>query len=258
MRSVRHAIAVCLLASPARAQVIDSLNAILTIATEPEGAYLFLDSILVGRSPLEGFSVTAGRHALRAVYPSVAEWRALSVSDTLVLAPGDIITKRYVMGTYARIETVPPGAVVAARDSALGITPYVYRSSAIGPAELSLRKEGYGDSTITIFESDALVRVLLALEAQPPAGAPTRRDQRTAESRAGAGWATYAAAASTIGFGFASAYLNYEANKNYDQYVATGDQQYLNATHRYDRAALWSLALTQVCFGVLAYLLLSE
>jgi len=61
-----------------------------------------------------------------------------------------------------------------------------------------------------------------------------------------------------IGFGVASAYLNFEANKNYDLYVATDDQKYLDATHRYDRAALWSLALTQVSFGVLAYLLLSS
>jgi len=100
--------------------------------------------------------------------------------------------------------------------------------------------------------------VILAVDVQPSAGTPTLRDKRTAESRAGAGWTTYAAAASTISFGIASAYLNYEANKNYDQYVATGDQKYLDATHRYDRAALWFLALTQVSFGVLAYLLLSE
>lgn len=258
MNAVRLAIALCLLASSARGQVVDSLKAVLAITTEPEGAFLFLDSVLVGQSPLEGLSITAGRHALRAVYPSVSEWRALSVSDTIELAPGDVAARRYLMGMFVRIETVPPGAVVAARDSALGITPYVYRSSSMEPAVLSLRKEGYSDSTITIVRSDTPVRVLLEADVQPAAS--TQRPARRAaeETHTNAGWATYAATASTIGFGIASAYLNYEANKNYDLYLATDEQKYLDATHRYDRAALWSLALTQVSFGVLAYLLLSE
>jgi len=84
---MRLAVAVVLLACPASAQTIDSLAAVVNITTEPEGAFLFLDSVLVGRSPLEGFQLAAGRHALRAIYPSVAEWRALTVQDTLELAP---------------------------------------------------------------------------------------------------------------------------------------------------------------------------
>ena len=258
MNVMRLAVAVVLLACPASAQTIDSLAAVVNITTEPEGAFLFLDSVLVGRSPLEGFQLAAGRHALRAIYPSVAEWRALTVKDTLELAPGDVVTKRYMMGTFVRIVTVPSGAVVAARDSALGITPYVYRSSEIGPAELSLRKDGYSDSTITVARSDATIRILLAANVQPSAGAATLGQLPATDPNAGGTWATYAAAISMIGFGVASAYLNFEANKNYDLYVATDDQKYLDATHRYDRAALWSLALTQVSFGVLAYLLLSE
>lgn len=258
MNSVRLAVAALLLACPASAQTVDSLTAVVNITTEPEGASLFLDSVLVGRSPLEGFQLAAGRHALWAVYPSVAEWRALTVKDTLELAPGDVLTKRYVMGTFVRIVTVPSGAVVAAGDSALGITPFVYRSSAFDSAQLTLRKKGYGDSTIIIAGSDAIVRVLLAADVQPSPGAATPGELSAPEPNTGGAWATYAAAASVIGFGVASAYLNFEANKNYDLYIATDDQKYLDATHRYDRAALWSLALTQVSFGVLAYLLLSE
>lgn len=258
MNTVRVAIAACLGALSANAQSVDSLEAFLTVTTEPEGAHIFVDSAFVGRSPLGGLRLTAGHHVLQALYPSAAEWRALNVRDTLELTPGDVVSRFYTMGTFVRIETVPPGAVVAARDSAIGITPFVYRSATSAAAELSLRKEGYADSTIAVVRSGELMRIVLSAAVSPSSEVPSPGDASTARTRSDGRWATYAAAATAIGFGIASAYFNLEANKNYDLYLSSADQKYLDATHRYDRAALWSLALTQVSFGVLTYLLLSE
>jgi hypothetical protein len=101
-----------------------------------------------------------------------------------------------------------------------------------------------------------LVRILL----RPVAGDHGLNPEalQSPERGSNAAWSTYAAAASTVGFGIVTAYFKHEANRNYDLYVSTDDPKYRDATKKYDRAAVWTLVITEMSFGLLAYLLLSE
>ena len=258
MRGAVIVAALCIFAGWARGQPADSLHAILTVTTEPEGAEVIVDSTLVGRSPVGGIRLMPGPHTVELAYPSAAEWNALRVRDTVLMAPGELLAKQYSLGMFVRVITIPPGAVVIARDSALGITPYVFRSPLVQPMEISLRKEGHGDSTISLQPRDQLVRILLFPDAQSGARPVTREGLRAPGNQSEGAWATYAAAASTIGFGIATAYFNHEANRNFALYGVTDDPRYLDATKKYDRAALWTLVITELSFGLLAYFLLTE
>jgi hypothetical protein len=269
MKTTIFAMALCLVIRSATSQTTDSdslaagrpahdADGLLTVLTQPVGAEIYVDSLIVGRSPVALLQLSSGRHVLRAFYPSAADWGALAAIDTVVLAPGEALVRHYSLGTYVRILTIPPGALVASGDSALGITPFVFRSAGRRPVELSLRKQGYGDSTISLNSSDQLVRVLLSVHDQSRG-----RTQRTSQSfdqqeESRASWPKYVAAASTIGFGIASAYFNHEANRSFELHVSTQDPRYLEETRKYDRAAVWSLAITQLSFGLLAYFLLLE
>jgi hypothetical protein len=258
VRGAAVIMAMCVLCGWASGQPVDSLHASLTVVTDPPGADVSVDSILVGRSPVEELNLTPGRHTVRVMYPSASEWNPLSLRDTLIIAAGDTVIRRYSLGMYVRIVTVPSGAVVSAGDSALGITPYVLRSQEVQRFAITVRRDGYADTTLSLQQTDQLVRVVLV--PRGPSGASSRGQATflSRENEPAAHWTTYVAAASTIGFGIATAYLKNEANHNYDLYVSTGDPTYHDATNKYDRAAYWTLFLTELSFGVLAYLLLAD
>jgi hypothetical protein len=258
MRTPTTALAICVLAAMANGQMSDSLDATLSVVTEPEGAELSLDRIPLGRTPLEDHSVTPGRHTIEVDYPSAAEWNALRIRDTVVLSAGERVFKRYLLGTYVRVETAPPGAVVIRGDSALGLTPYVVRSPQEMTTRIVLRKDGFRDTTLVVGSRVQSVRILLKSETRAGLSAQRQLEFSGLENTSGSVWATYAAAASTIGFGVATAFLKHEANLNYDLYVSTDDPKYHDAMKKYDRAAVWTLVLTELSFGLLAYLLLAE
>ena len=58
--------------------------------------------------------------------------------------------------------------------------------------------------------------------------------------------------------GIATAYYKIQADNRYDKFLATGDRQLLDETHRYDTMAAVTLALSQVGLVIVAYYLLSE
>lgn len=58
--------------------------------------------------------------------------------------------------------------------------------------------------------------------------------------------------------GVLSAYLKDQANREFDRYLQSRDPAQLTSTRRLDRASAITLAISQVSFAVLTYLLLSE
>jgi len=79
-----------------------------------------------------------------------------------------------------------------------------------------------------------------------------------AKNENGNRWLKFAAGGTMIISGVASAYFKDHSNKDFDSYVATGDPGLLSSTHRFDRLAGITLGISQLSFGLLAYLLLSE
>jgi len=71
-------------------------------------------------------------------------------------------------------------------------------------------------------------------------------------------WMSYAAGATMVVSGVLSAYLKTKSDKDFDSYVATGDPNLLDSTHRLDRLAGVSLFVTELSLGALIYLLLSD
>ncbi|HEY6953043.1 MAG TPA: PEGA domain-containing protein [Bacteroidota bacterium] len=71
-------------------------------------------------------------------------------------------------------------------------------------------------------------------------------------------WKSYAAGATMILSGALSAYLKTHSDNEFDNYIATGDPQYLSTTRRLDKWAGVTLFISEISFGYLTYLLLSE
>ena len=96
--------------------------AVLKAESTPDGAELWVDGSLRGRTPLE-IRLDLGKHSMRAVAPGHEEW-----TETLDLnEPGarslKIELRRKVALAFLRVESTPPGAMLTVNGISEGRTP---------------------------------------------------------------------------------------------------------------------------------------
>jgi hypothetical protein len=236
----------------------DSVGTV-SIVTDPSGADLYIDSLFVGKSPLQNVAVARGPHTMRAFYPSVFAWNVVVTRELLDISAGEHLEKRLSVGQVIRIQSDPPGGIVHSDGSVIGTTPLYARSKRPGAMELMIQKEGFDSLRIPSSEiKGGFVRVQLS----PKSG--VGGVVRSGDILIGNGpaatdhWLTYASGATMIVSGVASAYLKDRANRNFDTYLRTNNAADLSSTRRMDRGAAAALIVSQISFAVLAYVLLSE
>lgn len=235
--------------------VNDSLASI-SIVTTPVGADVYVDSVYVGKSPLHNVPVAKGRHLLKAYYPSVFSWNPLSVEDSMDVMEGVNPEKQVVMGTHLRVHADPAGSTVTVGGWIAGTTPLNLQTPEILRGSLFISKLGYDTLVVPISDQNAgYIRARLSPKAGFPRGTasgvtpgPPTADQ----------WLTYASGATMIGSGVLSAYLKDRANREFDRYMISKDPGSLSLTRRLDKGAAVTLALSQISFAILTYILLSE
>lgn len=71
-------------------------------------------------------------------------------------------------------------------------------------------------------------------------------------------WQGYVAGATMVLTGALSAYLKTHSDNEFDAYIVTGDPERLSSTRRLDKWAGVTLFISEISFGYLTYLLLSE
>ncbi len=233
----------------------DSLKAI-SIVTTPAGADVYVDSTFVGKSPLRNIPVAKGRHILKAYYPSVFSWNPLVAVDSVEVFQGVNPEKQVVMGTLLRVQTDPPGGTVLLGGAIAGTTPLYLQSPELLRDYLQISKLGYDTLVVPMSdENSGYIKARLRPRAGFPHGAAPGLTQGPPTPDH---WLTYASGATMIGSGVLSAYLKDRANKEFDRYMSTKDPGSLSATRRLDKGAAVALAVSQISFAILAYILISE
>jgi hypothetical protein len=177
-------------------------------------------------------------------------------------------------GGRVSIHSNPQGAEVYEGSRLVGMTP-IERLPVTGGTHIFTLFYPSPHSWDAVWKSDTLVvardqetRSIVDLAVSPksimvPERIPARISDQglflaDSKNENGNRWLKYAAGATMIISGVASAYFKDRSNKDFDSYVATGDPSLLSSTHRFDRLAGATLAISQLSFGLLAYLLLSE
>ena len=232
--------------------------AVLTVVTDPPGADVFIDSSYLGKSPLRSISIVPGSHRLRAFSPSMFAWNATLREELLEAAPGEVLDKRMMLERTLSIQTDPPGGSVLLDGKSLGVTPLYTRNAASLAGSLMIQKSGYDSVIVPVGDIRGGFLKLRLKPANSSLSAPFFGDVRGPQSVATDHWPTYLAGVVMIVSGVTSAYLKDQANGEFDRYLLTKDQASLSATRRLDRGAAVSLAISQISFVVLSYLLLGE
>jgi len=236
----------------------DSLSTV-SVVTEPSGSDVYIDSMYVGKSPIEHFGVAPGAHTIRAFYPSVFAWNAVSTEQRFETTGTENQVKRLTMGEVLRIHSNPPESMVRIGNTELGMTPLYARIPSPHAGDLVVQKDGYDSLKIALNDSGS---GFLRLQLVPASGS---RPLGSAGDILGTNGVissdhalAYTSSAAMIVTGVASAYMKDRANRSYDSYLQTNNPSDLTTTRRLDRGALAALIVSQVSFAVLAYLLLSE
>ena len=222
----------------------------IELASEPRGAEVFLGDSLLGRTPLR----IAREHAadVRLYYPSRSSWnvQVAALGETLPSADEGIALVRF--RKMLLLRTLPYGCRVFRDDSLLGVTPL--QVSADGGM---LRIEALDHESVD-WDPASTTRdeYLLVLEAMDE-GVTGKVEYRNGGFRlpsvdvllpAGFGLAA----------GVAAVIFKQKADARYEDYLASGNEELLSDTKKYDIYAGISLALLQFGLGYFIYRLFDE
>lgn len=228
-----------------------------TVQSEPSGADVFIDSNYVGKTPVKGFELQEGSHSVKVFYPSVFSWNALTKADTVNISAGTSVEKTFELGNLLTVVSNPSGGIVLFQGAELGLTPLYFKTPSRLIGELMVQKEGFDAKKVVLTGQE---RMPIALRLQSTELNTSLTDVLPSDYGLGASnhWLMYSSVSTMIVSGVLSAYFKDRANRDFDIYLSTKDPGALSSTRRLDRYAAISLAVTQLSFVVLTYLLLSE
>ncbi|HEY4611385.1 MAG TPA: PEGA domain-containing protein [Bacteroidota bacterium] len=231
----------------------------LTVESKPSGAAVYVDSVLVGATPLQRYELRAGSHVLRLSYPSATSWMSVSKKETVEVAADSDVRYTYELGSLLTINSKPSGATVTLHSRELGTTPLFYRTAGPLSGTLLLKKEGYEPNALAL-TAEMPVPPLIMLKPLSPDMEERFPDVLPPEYEGNSSprWLTYVAASSMVVGSVLSAYWKDKANGEFNRYVATRDPVFLASTQRLDHRSGIAITISHVSFAALAYLLLSE
>jgi hypothetical protein len=185
-------------------------------------------------------------------------WNATVLEEAVSAASGDTLEKRLTLQRTLSIHTDPPGGAVLLDGKVVGMTPLYTRNASSLAGVWVIHKPGYDSLRIP---PGAIGQGYMTLHLEPVSGlrpGPLLGDLRGPLPVATDRWPTYLSGAAMIVSGVASAYLKDQANREFDRYLLSKDPASLSSTRRLDRGAAITLAISQISFVVLSYLLLGE
>jgi hypothetical protein len=264
MKSSKKVVVLLLLglaAGSARSEPADSTRipfCSLELRTGSDTAWVILDSVRAGRTPLTLDSLRPGRHILELVQNDVSSWLTGTVRDTVTLSPGEHRTLRYTFDRRVMVVTDPSGAVVFMGDSIAGTTPCVLVSGSRGlPSSVTAERKGYEKAVIPLPPgSSGIARTELQKIWQSEALESPLMTESGGSNRTG--FRLFVAGGVTVAAGVAAAYYKIKADGENALYQGTGDSSFQRETHRLDTSAAIALFVTEVGFAFFSYYLLSD
>ena len=230
----------------------------LTLRTGADTAWVFIDSVRSGATPLTVDSLRGGRHILRLVQTDLTSWLTGSITDTVVLAPGENRTLLYTFDRRVLVVTDPSGAVVSVGDSVAGTTPCVLVSRRGElPSSVTVDRKGYEKAVIPLpGGTSGIARAeLQKIWQSEPFESPLMTESGSSDRT---GLRLYIAGGTAVAAGVAAAYFKIKADGRNALFQSTGDPALERETRRLDNSAAIALIVTEIGFAFFSYYLLSD
>jgi hypothetical protein len=230
----------------------------ISVITYPSGAKIYLDSLLIGQSPIDNFELKKKEFLLEIINPvSLSRWRDQNFRQEIELQGDTSITIKFDYFYY--FNSNPFNAQVIYRDSLIGLTPLRYFNKEKLIGDITIRKDNYIERVFNLknynFKTGYRIK-LIPVEKHSFNIVFKNRDTEFKTKRNFLLISSFGAAA------LLSTYttINFKnvANQSYDRYLLNYNSDDLDDANRYDIYAAISLVVMQIALAGVIYFLFIE
>ncbi len=213
----------------------------LIVNSDIKNAVVLLDTTKVGEGEKVTTQVTKGNHKLT-VMENSDRWNAQTFVDTIKVEDcNKTIRLNYKFKKETYLQTNPQDAYVYSNDSLIGHTP-TFISANVN--KVILKKPGYSDTEVGINHGVKNQWVNLNFTGKPEQEIFVKKPLFKF------------LLAGIVTFGGITAYFKIKADNRFNNYQLTGNNKYLDETHKFDLISGISFGALQINFGLLLYYLL--
>lgn len=229
----------------------------VSITSNPEGCWVRVDSILVGKTPLNTFALAPGSHIIHVYPPNNGVWnlqeRVLDVS----VIPNQDTPLNVVFSSPVFINSIPYGAQLFNNNTPLGFAPLYLPFEENKGKRFRLEKEGYKPFAFTLTTNQSIIAELERVSNFKNEKEQARLlgfiPKRNLKSK-------FTLLAVSIASNWASFYFKNVADNNFERYQQTADprlmDQYWRQTQKYDRLSEIALGVSVASLAGLIYLVI--
>ena len=222
-------------------------GAFLSVHSAPAGLAVYVDSALVGRTPVDSLALAPGTFVLRVLAARERSWEGPALIETLQMKPGESVLRDVRPLRIGSVTSEPYGAHVSVGDSLLGSTPLLLPAGLEG-SMVTLSLDGYESQSLPLTGD---LHVLLTPK-------PGSAHSALAVNHSGNMTPVVLSAGVTVLAGASAAYCKIKADARYADFRSNGQPSDLDAVHRLDLLSGISLAVSELSLFVLTYQLLSR
>jgi hypothetical protein len=252
-------LALGLLAADGSDVPVPAESGVIVARSDPPGAYVGVDTLLVGRTPLDPFSLPAGRHTiwLRSRPPDEFEPAPAAV-HVVIVAAGDTIVIEENLGRLVWIESDPGEAGVVVDGEAVARTPAWIRWHGREIVELERPGHERRDVTALLREGREALRVGL----RPLDGDAARHPAVVSGLDGRPNWSAWG----VVGLGVAGTVLavhfKEKADRAYDRYLEAAStsrmESNLDEAERFDRYSTVSWVAAEAAYFAAIWLFVRD
>ncbi len=223
---------------------------VLNIDSEVKGAVVYLDSALIGSTPISNFKVKVGTYTLKVKNPEPTDWLEQDIVQKIGIKENDTLNLFITFEKFIKINSIPFSANILLGDSIIGTTPSIFKMKDLLGEKIKIVKKGHNEVEILIDGKTQRIEVNLS----PKNGAETelRTEPRNKLN------VVLPIAGISLTSGIISIYFKTQADKLYNEYLQSGDPEKLNTVKTYDKVAGVTLVIFEITAILAIYLLIKN
>ncbi|MBN8572243.1 MAG: PEGA domain-containing protein [Ignavibacteria bacterium] len=229
----------------------------LSVNSIPDNYDVYIDSVLIGKTPLVNHKLKASSYTLKILnWSTLKEWESESKIILLDLKSDTSFTITFRNDYF--INTIPSNASVIKNDSVYGFTPLRLFSKEKLTGNFLLRKEGYFDKTINI---DSYGFGNSIVETLTPNGVTKNNvwKNKNTNFNTKRNFPLIAVLGAAVAGGtFGAFHFKSKGNDAYDRYLETQNPADYDESKTNDTYSILFLVATEVTLGVLVYFLFGD
>ncbi len=231
----------------------------LTIYSQPPGCWVRVDSVLVGKTPLDSLALPLGTHHITISSPETGLWfhEEKNFAVRIDSAGSQTVSVRFSRPVF--LNTIPYGAMVFAESKPVGTTPLSLPYARFFRKRLVFEKNGYQPDTLLLASPRP---VLIRLKKKPgfvEPQLPKFPDLAFGEKKSYKKYKFVLLATSVVS-SWAAFYFKNVADDNFKKYRRTADpvliNRYWNKTRKFDRLSDVALGVSYTSLAGFIYFLI--